>query len=97
MTLRIDDFEWLDVFVDKITAKHGVEPEAVESALLNTDPEPYVLRVDEGKYRAWAQVEGDGNCLFVVFAMPRRYVVRVISARAMSDREKAKYRRAIGK
>jgi|GEM_PF-2250837 len=97
VNLRIDDFEWLDWVVVKNWAKHGVEPEAVESALLNTDPEPYVMRIEDGKYRAWAQAEGDGDYLFVVFSMPQRCVVRIISARPMSDREKSKYRRSIGK
>ncbi len=40
MTLRIDGFEWVDVLVEKIRAKHGIEPDDVEDALLNDDPEP---------------------------------------------------------
>lgn len=34
MTLRIDDFHWIDRLVEKIIGKHGVDPEEVESALL---------------------------------------------------------------
>lgn len=95
MILRIDGFDWPESIAEKIIAKHGVEPEAVESALMSTDPEPFVVKVDGGKYRAWAQAEG-GDYLFIVFAMPRRYIVRVVSARAMTPTEKSKYRRIMG-
>lgn len=95
MTLRIDGFDWVDELAEKIRAKHGIEPENVESALLNTDPEAFAVRVDDGKYRAWAQTEG-GDYLFVVFAMPRRYIARVISARTMTSAEKSRYRRELG-
>jgi len=32
MTLKIEDFHWIDELVDKIIGKHGVYPEEVESA-----------------------------------------------------------------
>lgn len=92
MTLRIDEFEWTEVLVEKIAVKHGVEPEAVESALLNSDPSPITRKAEKGKYRCWAQVDEDGCYLFIVFSMPKPYTVRVISARLMTPREKASYR-----
>jgi len=92
MVLRIDDFHWIDVLVDKITSKHGVDPEDVESALLNTDPLPYVWRKGD-RYLALAQVEDDGDYLFVVFAMEPGNVARVITARPMQADEKRKFRK----
>ena len=98
MSLRIDEFDWIEELVEKNRAKHGVEPEEAESALLNVDPAPYVRRVDNEKYLALAQVEDDGGYLFIVFTMPRNHVARVISARAMTPAEKTGYRkRRMGK
>lgn len=49
MTLRIDDFDWLEVIVEKLVTKHGVEPEDAESVVQNTDPPPYVRKVADDK------------------------------------------------
>jgi uncharacterized DUF497 family protein len=92
MTLRISDFEWDPDLVEKNRAKHGVEPEDVKSALLNTDPAPYWRRVQRKKYRAWAQVQDGGDYLFIVFSMPKPGVVRTISARRMDRAERAEFR-----
>ena len=94
MTARVTGFEWVDALVDKIRTKHGVEPEDVESALLNSDPPPLIGKAEAGKYRAWAQVEENGDYLFIVFSTPRPNTARVISARPMTSREKSKYRQA---
>ena len=93
MTLRISDFEWVPHLVEKNRGKHGVEPEDVESALLNADPAPYWRRVQRDKYRAWAQVQNGGEYLFIVFSMPKPGVVRTISARPMDNRERTEFRR----
>lgn len=93
MALRIDLFEWVEELVEKNRAKHGVEIEEVESAILNTDPPPYARKVGEGKYIALAQVGDDGGYLFIVFAMPHPNVARVISARSMTAAEKTEYRK----
>ena len=92
MTFRIDDFHWIDRLVDKIVGKHGVLPEEVESALLNTGPLPYVWR-NEGRYLALAQVEENGDYLFIVFDMEPGNVARVISARSMNAQEKSRFRK----
>lgn len=93
MSFRAREFEWLDEIVEKNWAKHGIEPEDAESALLNTDPAPHIRKVADGKYMALCQVEDDGGYLVVVFAMPRPNVTRVISARPMDSSERAEYRR----
>lgn len=93
MSFRACEFEWLDEIVEKNWAKHGIEPEEAESALLNTDPAPYIRKVADGKYVALCQVEDDGEYLAVVFSFPRPNVTRVISARPMDSPERAEYRR----
>ena len=90
--MRIDDFHWVENLVDKIVAKHGVDPEEVESALLNDDPLPYVWGKGN-RYLALAQVEDDGEYLFIVFAMETGNVARIITARPMEPDEKSKFRR----
>ncbi len=92
MALRIDDFHWIELLVDKIVSKHGVAPEDVESALLNVDPLPYVWRKSD-RYLALAQVEDGGEYLFIVFGMEPGNVARVITARGMTADEKSKFRK----
>jgi uncharacterized DUF497 family protein len=93
MTGRARRFEWVDEIVEKNRAKHGIEPADAETALLNTDPTPYIRKVADGKYLALCQVEDDGPYLVVVFAMPRPGITRVISVRAMDSSERTEYRR----
>ena len=92
MVLRIDDFHWIDWLVDKIFAKHGVDPEEVESALLNDDPPPYVTGKAD-RYLALAQVQDDGEYLAIVFGMEPGNVARVITARPMGPSEKSRFRK----
>ena len=92
MTLRIDGFHWIDRIVDKILDKHGVDPEEVESALLNEDPLPYVWG-RANRYLALAQVEDDGEYLFIVFSVEPGNVARVITARPMEADEKRRFRK----
>ncbi len=97
MALSVNDFDWVEELVEKNRAKHGVEPEDMESALLNCDPAPCFRRVAGGKYIALAQVEDGGEFLFIVFTMPGEHTARVISARPMSAAEKGDYRKRRGK
>lgn len=92
MTLRIDGFHWINYLVDKIIAKHGVDPEDVESALLNDDPSPFVWSKGD-RYLALAQVEDDGEYLFIVFAIESGSIARIITARPMEANERSKFRR----
>lgn len=92
MTLRINGFHWISLLVEKIMTKHGVDPDEVESALLNDDPLPYVWSMGD-RYLALAQVEDDGEYLFIVFAMEPGNIARVITARPMEADEKSKFRK----
>ncbi len=84
MTLRVEGFIWPEWVLEKIVAKHGVEPDEVEQVFFNP---PYkVRRSDSGKYLLYSRSE-DGRYLFVVFAWDSRFV-RIISARDMTPAER---------
>jgi uncharacterized DUF497 family protein len=53
---------------------------------------PYLRRGRGGRYLAYGPTT-DGRYLFVVFALPAKGVVRVITARDMTRRQRAEYRR----
>ncbi len=85
----IEGFEWLDWVVEKIIAKHGVDPAEVEECFVNRPQK--VRRVQEGKYQLFGQANS-GRYLFVVFVWKGRYV-RVITARDMDNSERTAFRR----
>ena len=83
MTFHIEGFVWLDWVVEKLEAKHGVDPAEVEEAFFN---EFRVRRGEEGKFRLYGRSDA-GRYLFVVFAWQGKNV-RVISARDMTASER---------
>lgn len=89
MSWQIDRFIWLEWVIEKIAVKHGVSPEEVEEAFYNP---PYkILQAQEGKYRLYGCSE-IVRYLFVVFVREER-LVRVITARDMTDAERRFYNR----
>ncbi|MEN6520251.1 MAG: BrnT family toxin [Armatimonadota bacterium] len=92
MTLRIDEFHWINWIVDKLADKHGVDTEEVEDALLNDDPAPFVWKKGD-RYLALAQDEDGGEYLFIVFDMESGNIARVITARPMDRREKSRFKK----
>ena len=84
MEYRIEGFIWLDWVVEKITEKHGVEPEEVEDALFNY---PYKVRkASSGKYLLFSR-SNSGRYLFIVFTWVDNDI-QVISARDMTAKER---------
>ena len=74
---------------EKITEKHGVEPEEVEECFFNP---PYkVRRASSGKYLLYGRSEA-GRYLFIVFVWKGRRI-KVISARDMNDADRRFFRR----
>ena len=88
-------FEWDDGNSRKIWERHGVVPSECEQVFLNR---PLVV-VDDAEHsqnepRYYALGKTDlGRRLFVVFTV-RRDLIRVISARRMSRREREEFARA---
>lgn len=92
--MRIDDFIWLDEFVDKLEEKHGVYQDEVEDVFRNR---PAIRRVQKGKtkgedlYRALGQTD-DGRYLFIIFVYkPSNNNALIVSARDMSTKERKSY------
>lgn len=88
-------FQWDEHNIDKIWNKHGVTPSECEQVFFNL---PLVVADDtrdsEQEKRYYVLGRSDaGRRLFVVFTL-RRTLVRVISARAMSRRERNIYEKS---
>lgn len=81
-------FEWDEVNVEHILERHGVEPEEAEQVFFNV---PRVRR-EGGVYEALGRDDA-GHHLVVIFVV-RASLIRVISARPMSTRERRRYDRA---
>lgn len=94
--MRITGFIWDDEDDDSGNvahiARHGVSREEVEESLTDN---PLVLRGADGRYLAYGKT-ADGRLLFVVFVQSGRGMIRPLTARAMTDRERRLYRRRRG-
>ena len=88
-------FEWDEANADKNWIRHQVSPGECEEAFFN---DPLLVVPDTGhskrepRFYALGQTDA-GRQLFLAFTI-RRQVVRVISARDMSRRERKEYARA---
>lgn len=93
--MRIFGFLWLDVFIEKLATKHGVEPAEVEEVF---DNRPFVTRIGRGKvqgedlYRALGQTD-DGRYLAIFYVLKQEGRALVISARDMEAAERREYGR----
>jgi uncharacterized DUF497 family protein len=81
-------FEW-DAHNSEHIGMHDVDPDEAEAVL---DNDPLVLRTKDGKYLAYGQSD-EGRYLLVVFARKARDLIRVITARDLTEGEKRQYRR----
>jgi uncharacterized DUF497 family protein len=94
MLLQASGFEWDEGNIDKNWIKHGVSPAECEQMFFN---QPFVLADDvihSGKEeRFYALGRTDANrLLFAVFTI-RKKMIRIISARDMSEKERKAYKR----
>ncbi len=69
-------------------ARHQVEPDEAEEALVI---DPHIRRARADRYLAYGPT-ADGRHLVVVFRYGGKGVVRVVTAREMTKREKGLYR-----
>jgi uncharacterized DUF497 family protein len=91
----IDDFVWLAEIVDKLAAKHAVEPEEVEEVFFNRPQYRYVeagTRTGEDVYSAGGRTE-DGRYLMVFFILKPGNQALILSARDMTESERKYYDR----
>ena len=81
--MRIKAYEWDEHNIEHI-ARHGVNPEEVEEACHNR---PYVLAGRESRYLIYGQTD-DGRYILTVGVYRGKGVMRVITARDMTEAEK---------
>ncbi len=86
---QVEDFDWLPWIEEKIIVKHGVQPYEVEECFF--DPNYKTRRTKNDTYQLFSRSES-GRYLFIIFAWRGR-VVRIISARNMTNEERLIYRR----
>jgi uncharacterized DUF497 family protein len=91
--LKATGFEWDEGNIDKNWIKHAVAPSECEQMFFN---QPLIVDADishsEQEDRFYALGRTDANrLLFVVFTI-RKDMIRVISAREMSDKERRAYK-----
>ena len=81
--MRIRIFEWDIRTIDHIT-RHGVSPEEVEEACYYR---PFVLKGRGGLYLIYGRSR-DGRYLFIVARYQGSGVIRIVTARDMTEAEK---------
>ena len=86
--MRISEFDWNEGNEEHI-ARHGVDPSEVEEVFRRN---PQIQRGRAGAYLAWGQ-SAVGRYLLVVFVRREDGLVRVLTSRDMSEREKKRFRR----
>ena len=91
--MRIEGVLWLRNIVDKLAAKHQVEPYEVEQALSNKPKIRFVEkgeRKDEDVYMALGQTDA-GRYLAILFIYKGTKEALILSARDMAPKERRQY------
>ena len=86
--MRVERFDWNEGNIEHI-ARHGVLQEEAEEVF---DVGPYLRKAEGGLYAAFGQTDA-GRHLVVFFRYRGKGVIRVITARPMTNREKGLYRK----
>ncbi len=81
-------FQWDQDNIAHI-ARHDVEPYEAEQVL---DDDPLILRTRDKKYLAYGQADS-GRYLLIVFVWKSSDLIRVITARDLTNAEKKRLRR----
>jgi len=88
MMERISGFLWDDENTDHI-GRHNVTTDEVEEAIAG---KPLVLRGRDSRYLAYGRTQ-DGRWLFAVYVRRPRGLIRILTARDMTEAEQRLYRR----
>jgi hypothetical protein len=93
MTIRVDDFIWLDEIVEKLLDKHDISPEEVEEVFFNQSRFRFHEKghvEGENMYTAMGQTDA-GRYLIVFFIFKPSRRALIISARDMKRNERRNY------
>jgi uncharacterized DUF497 family protein len=91
--MNIRGIVWLRDIVDKLAAKHRVEPHEVEEVLANTNEFRFVEkgeRKGEDVYLALGQTDA-GRYLAILFIYKKTREALILSARDMAAKERKRY------
>ena len=83
----ITSIKWTDESIEHV-ARHAVRPEGVEEVCFNEDEIPFIRSGRENLHYVFGKTYS-GRFLFVVVRFIRQGQVRVITARDMSEWERA--------
>ena len=86
--MKAAKFDWDEVNIEHL-APHQVDTDEAEAVL---DNNPMILRTSDGKYLAYGQTD-EGRYLLVVFVRKPENMIRVVTARDLTDGEKKRCRR----
>lgn len=86
----VPEFEWDEYNEDKLLDRHNVSALEAEQCFANPN-----TRRREGDALLLLGVTDDGRMLFLVYEQKPRGVVRVYSARKMTEKERRAYRRHV--
>lgn len=89
--LPLPEFEWDEHNEDKLLARHNVSAAEAEQCFANPHPAP--RRV--GDDLLMLGVTDGGRMLLLIYEQKPKGIVRVFSAREMTDRERRTYRRLV--
>ena len=91
--MRIEGFVWLPEIVEKLSSKHGVEPEEAEEVFFNKPRFWFVengYRAGEDVYAGTGQTDA-GRYLIVFFIHKADKTALILSARDMEEKERKRY------
>lgn len=93
MNIKRVDILWTQDAIEHI-ARHSVVPEEVECCIYQNAPRVFkVYRAGKERYIIYCQCPDSGRYLTIVVTPPKNGYIRIITARDMTSKEKAKYRR----
>jgi len=89
MSIRVREFEWDEGNRNKNLIKHNVTDEEAEEVFFNRAK---YTKTYGDRYKLLG-VTNSGRYLTVIFALKKHGVVRIISARDMTDKERRNYKK----
>ena len=88
------DFRWIEWNEDHVQ-QHGVSPEEAE-AVIERARTPFPRMIEDDKRLVWGRGRG-GRLLQVIFVLNDDGTVFIIHARPLTQKEKQRYRRIMGR
>lgn len=88
--MRLREIIWTPEIEDKVQAKHGLQPEEVSQACLNSAS--HLRKARDSRYAILGRTEA-GRYVLVIGAYLGKGILRIITARDMTDSERDLYER----